>query len=129
MGANDAAGSAAVFTNVIYEHLKVKPEGFNRNNIEEIFTQFQSKRLEHVEVVFNASHETTRTEAMDGLKYYLMGRYVFPILGENMKLHLMKTILVRAPTLSFIDNPIQPHTVPYLDEKQSSGGWLSWIGF
>ncbi|KAI8580987.1 hypothetical protein K450DRAFT_270474 [Umbelopsis ramanniana AG] len=128
MGANSCIESAVVFTNTLYDSLKEKPDGLDHNDIEQIFTTYQSKRQAHVEGVCTASSETTRMEALDGFKRAIMGKYVFPLLGDGVKLNMVKALMLPSPTLSFLDKPTRPHTIPYLDEEQPKG-WFSWLGF
>lgn len=129
MGANTAIEGTVVLTNALYESLKEKPEGLDQSDIEKVFATYQSKRLPHVEGVFTASYETTRTEALDGLQRAIMGKYIFPFLGDGVKLSMVKSLMIPTPSLSFIDKPKRPHSVPYLDEEQPPKGWLSWLGY
>lgn len=129
MGANTAIEGAVVLTNALYESLKEKPEGLDQSDIEKVFATYQSKRLPHVEGVFTASHETTRTEALDGFQRAIMGKYIFPFLGDGLKLSMVKSLMIPTPSLTFIDKPTRPHSIPYLDEEQPSKGWLSWLGY
>jgi hypothetical protein len=119
-------------TNALHEQLQKKPNDLDASDINAAFSDFQSKRYEHVSSVFQAAYDTTRIEAMDGLKNILIGRYIMPLLGESVRLALVKSIMVPTPSLNFIDKPNRPHDVPYLDEeepKQPQLGFLSWLRF
>jgi 2-polyprenyl-6-methoxyphenol hydroxylase-like FAD-dependent oxidoreductase len=129
MGANQAIESAVVLTNALYDQLQKKPNGLDLADIDAALTEFQAKRFERINGVYQAAYDTTRMEALDGLKATIIGRYIIPLLGQGLRMALFKGMIVTSPTLKFI-KPTRPHEIPYLDEEQPHAGWfLSWFGF
>ncbi|GAB5585966.1 hypothetical protein Unana1_00866 [Umbelopsis nana] len=126
MGANQAIESATVLTNALYEKLQKKPDGPDLTDIDAAFTEFQANRFQHINGVYQAAYDTTRMEAMDGLKCTVIGRYLMPPLGESLRLALVKSIMITAPSLKFLDKPTKPHAIPYNDElPERQSGWFS----
>lgn len=130
MSANQALESATVLTNILYEKLQKKRDGPDLTDIDAAFTEFQANRFEHINGVYNAAYGNTRMEAMDGLKAIVLGRYLLPLLGDGLRLALVKGLMITSPSLTFLDKPTKPHEIPYNDElPERQSGWFSWLGF
>ncbi|KAJ2963555.1 hypothetical protein NQZ79_g1339 [Umbelopsis isabellina] len=122
-GGNNAIESAAVLANCLRDALQKHPSGISAKQIDEAFKLYQKDRHPRVKSTFERASELTKIEAMTGFTNILKGRYLYPRLGDGLKLKMAARAFAKAPSLNYIDKAKTPHTIPYDDEKPKH--WLS----
>lgn len=116
-GGNCAIESVATLVNGIYGQLQKKPEGLSVSDLDQVFETYQKDRHDRVNELFTRAGDVTRMEAMASFKHIVIGRCIYPMLGESLRLKLMSKMFMKAPSLDFVDKPSRPHTIKYTDEK------------
>ncbi|KAG2175627.1 hypothetical protein INT43_001274 [Umbelopsis isabellina] len=122
-GGNSAIESAAVLANCLRDALQKYPSGISAKQINEAFKLYQKDRHPRVKTTFERASELTKIEAMSGCTNILKGRYLYPRLGDGLKLKMAARAFAKAPSLNYIEKAKTPHTIPYDDEKPKH--WLS----
>lgn len=121
-GGNNAIESAAFLANSLNDRLQKNSGKLDTSDIEEVFSYYQKGRKERVNHIYQLAGRSTRMEAMATFKHVVIGRYLYPKLGEAFLLRFMGKLIAKAPSLDFIDKPDRPHSVKYRDEIMKKDG-------
>lgn len=95
----DAVAVANVLHAAIAAHPNKKPTGVE---LRDAFGQYQDSRLPRVREIVKIGGDLTRLQAYDGWKYYLIQRWLTPVVGLDSLAKNIAILCTGAPKLSFV---------------------------
>ncbi|PTD06396.1 FAD-dependent monooxygenase ausM [Fusarium culmorum] len=114
-GGNSAIESAAVLVNLLH---KAKTshgnlENLNTAEITNLFQKYHANRKIRVKEMSQTSAFLTRLHAQDNRMLKVVGRHVFPFLGDDFDLNAVSNYIIGGPTLDFIQVKTKPALIPW----------------
>ena len=82
----------------------------------ELFENYHSTRKDRVKEMFQMSAFLTRLHAQDSTMLKVVGRHVFPFLGDDFESNAVSNFMIRGVTLDFVQ----------VKNKQASIPWECW---
>ncbi|PSN72628.1 FAD/NAD(P)-binding domain-containing protein [Corynespora cassiicola Philippines] len=117
-GGNSAIEDGAVLVNKLYAVLKGegKGTGLTENVVSTTFHDLEKQRLDRAFTLMDASHDNQSLQAMDGLKYEIIAKYIMPRADPEMIFGILCDGSMPAARLNMIDLPSRPHCEAFYDE-------------
>ncbi|KIW80211.1 hypothetical protein Z517_06826 [Fonsecaea pedrosoi CBS 271.37] len=113
-GGNSAIESAAVLANRLHKAKQTYGNlaAMHTTSITNLFQQYYSDR-NGVKEMSQTSGFVTRLHAQDSRMLKVIGRHIFPFLGDNFDLNAMSNYMIGAPTLDFVEVKTKPASIPW----------------